>query len=132
VVALQHAVFAVELDRHAFDEEAVEAPVLLDQPRILSLTHPAQRVRARLSGQGGVQAVDRGAQTVGERHIAIAGPFGVLAVGRNIVAVPGGVAQPGQPFERGLLDVALGEGSAHATPAAGPRTKRARSRRSIS
>ena len=113
LLAADGAVRAAHLDRHALDHVAMQPAVLRDQRRRFALQQLGEHFGARLGGERRVQLGDGGAHALDQQHVAVARALGRAAVRADVEAVRRGVAKLGEPRERGLLDMALGEARTH-------------------
>ena len=124
-------VLAPHFDRRALDHVAMQAAVFGDQQGRFGPQDLGQNFFACFRQKFWIQLVDRLAQTLGQNDVAIAGAFRMSPIGADLKAIGDGISKFLQPGERGFFDVAFDE-CAHDCAPPPPRTKRARSRRSIS
>ena len=102
-------VLSGDLDRHSFDQIAVQASILLDERGRLRLLHLAQHLLERLGRQIRVEAFKRLSQAPGQDNLAIADALGRRSVRSDVRSVNDGIAETGEPFESGVLDVGFRE-----------------------
>jgi len=107
LVASDAAVGSRVLDVDAFDEQAVEAVVVLDEVRRVRGEDPLHRVVDRRRRQLRVDALERGAQAPREDDFGEVVPLGAQLLRLDVRTEGGHVAQLRQPGQHRLLDVRL-------------------------
>ncbi len=103
------AVLAGDLDLHTFDQVTMQAPVLLGERGGFCLLNLAQHLFQRLGGQVRVEAFKGFPETLGQHNLAVAGALGRKSFRGDVRPVQNGIAEPGEPFESSILDIAFGE-----------------------
>ncbi len=108
-VAADAAVLPRHLDRHARDQVAVQAAVLLDEGGSLRLPHLAEHLLQRRGGQVRVEAGERLAEPAGQQHLVVAAPLRRRAFRAHVRPMNHGIAQSGEPCESRVFDIRFGK-----------------------
>ena len=106
-------VLAGNFDWNALDQVAVETSVFLDKQRSLGLLHLTQYFLQGFGGQVRIEAFKCLLETCDQQHLFVADAFGCRTIRRDVRPVQYGIAELGEPFESGVLDMTFPRISYH-------------------